>query len=207
MFRLRYLLISSLILLLSGCAVMDQDECIHADWYLIGFEDGSAGQQPQRIAEYRSACAEYAVVPQMEEYLAGHQRGVESFCTAENGFAQGRAGRQLNPVCRGELKHNFLFGYNSGYELYRQAQQVNRLRKQLTEVNKVQQELQQEKSDAEAELLADGTKSSRRIALYQRIEEITDELERSQDKEYRISHKLDDEELYLESLERESHYL
>lgn len=206
MFRLRYLIVSCLILLLSGCAAMDRDECINADWYLIGFGDGSAGQQPQRIDEYRSACAEYAVVPQMEEYLAGHQRGVEVFCTAENGFAQGRAGSKLNPVCHGELKHRFLAGYNSGHELYRQAQQVGRLRKQLSEVNKAQQALQQEKSDAEAELLADGTKSSRRVVLYQRIEEIADELERSREKKYRIRHELDDEQRYLNSLERESRY-
>lgn len=207
MYRLRYLLISSLVLLLSGCAAMTRDECINADWYLIGFEDGSAGRQPQRIAEYRSACAEYTVVPKMEEYLAGHQRGVGGFCTAENGFAQGRAGRRLNPVCHGELKHHFLAGYNKGYELHQQAQQVNRLRRQLTEVNKAQQELQQEKSDAEAELLADGTKSSRRFELYQRIEEIADELERSREKKYHITHELDDEQRYLNSLERESRYL
>ncbi|MEH6578134.1 MAG: DUF2799 domain-containing protein [Amphritea sp.] len=72
---------------LSGCATLDREECLNADWHLIGYEDGSAGRLPEQVGEHRQACAEYAVVPDMDAYLQGRSQGLVNYCTEENGYA------------------------------------------------------------------------------------------------------------------------
>ncbi len=46
---------------LAGCASLDRDECVNADWYAIGLEDG--------------ACAKHNIAPNSERYLAGRNDG------------------------------------------------------------------------------------------------------------------------------------
>jgi len=198
-----YLMMAVALLLLSGCATMNRDECLNADWYLIGYEDGSVGKLTEQIGEHRSACAEYAVVPQMEDYLAGHQRGIRSYCTLENGFRQGRSGRALNSVCQGELRSAFVAGHRQGYEIYRQAEVVKKWQKKLSTLKADQQSLRQERQTSETELLAEHTPTERRTKLYQRIRWIESELLRLSDRKLHLKHRLNDEQLYLEALERD----
>ena len=42
-----------LLALLQGCATLDKDECMLADWRLIGYEDGVAGKSAAAVGEYR----------------------------------------------------------------------------------------------------------------------------------------------------------
>ena len=106
-----------LALLVSGCATMDKPECRHADWQMIGIEDGAKGYPVSYIGNHRKACAEYGVQPDLARYQLGHQAGLAQFCTASNGFSQGRAGRKYNEVCPAGLREQFVRGYNTGREL------------------------------------------------------------------------------------------
>ena len=115
-------------LLLAGCASLDRSECLSANWYAIGVEDGARGQSVERLGAHRRACAEHNVAPDAERYLAGHREGLKSFCTYERGYALGRAGKSASGTCPAELRDDFLAGYRQGRELHglaRRLEEVN----------------------------------------------------------------------------------
>jgi hypothetical protein len=115
-------------LLLAGCASLDRSECLNANWYAIGLEDGARGYSVERLGAHRRACAEHNVAPDAERYLAGHGEGLKSFCTYERGYALGRAGKTPAGTCPPELRDGFLAGHRHGKELYgltRRLDEVN----------------------------------------------------------------------------------
>ena len=67
-----------LLLLVSGCASLDKDECLHANWYAIGLEDGARGRSVERLGDHRRACAKHNVAPSAERYVAGRNEGLKS---------------------------------------------------------------------------------------------------------------------------------
>jgi len=105
-------------LLLAGCAGMDKSECVNADWYAVGLEDGAQGRGVERLGAHRRACAEHNVSPDGERYAAGHREGLKSFCTYERGYALGRAGNTTTATCPPALRENFLAGYQRGRALH-----------------------------------------------------------------------------------------
>ena len=104
--------------LLSACTSMDKSECLAADWYTVGFEDGSSGLPESHIAEYRKDCAQHAVTPNLERYRAGHYQGSKNFCNAANGFALGQRGREYKRSCPEDLQEEFILAYKDGQHLY-----------------------------------------------------------------------------------------
>jgi len=116
------------ILLLAGCASMDKSECVNANWYAIGLEDGAQGRSVDRLGAHRRACAEHNVSPDGERYAAGHSEGLKSFCTYERGYALGRGGKTYAATCPPGLREDFLAGYQRGrvlHDLNRRLDQVN----------------------------------------------------------------------------------
>lgn len=102
---------------LTGCAGLNERECREADWEMIGFQDGIIGKYANWINSYRSACAEYHIVPNAAAYETGHNRGIKQYCTEDNGFKLGRQGFWYDGVCPTELEPAFLKGYYYGREL------------------------------------------------------------------------------------------
>jgi hypothetical protein len=45
----------------TGCATLGKEECLNADWFTIGFEDGARGYPASRIGDHREACAKHGV--------------------------------------------------------------------------------------------------------------------------------------------------
>jgi hypothetical protein len=117
----------TLLLLLAGCASLDKAECVNADWYTIGLEDGARGRGIDRLGQHRRACAEHGVAPDPQRYLAGRDEGLKSFCTYQRGHAAGRAGQAFADVCPADLAGAFSSGWRQGrdlYELHRQLASV-----------------------------------------------------------------------------------
>lgn len=105
---------------LSGCATtMSQNECLTADWYAVGLEDGARGQAISRVTGHRQQCAEFGVTPDMQAYQQGRDEGLDYFCTLSNGVAVGKTGRSYAGACPGELEYYFLTGYRLGREVHR----------------------------------------------------------------------------------------
>jgi len=116
---------------LSGCASLSAEECLAADWYTIGVEDGSRGQPVSRIGAHRKACAEVGVQPDMARYDAGRAFGLQSFCTRERGYAEGENGRSYSGVCPPHLEPIFMQGYLAGQDRFRTKQEIRRVEREL----------------------------------------------------------------------------
>src|SRR5258706_8362053 len=117
-----------ILFLLVGCASLDKNECLHADWYAIGLEDGARGRALERLGDHRRACAKHSVTPEAERYMSGRSEGLKSFCTYERGYAEGRGGNAYAAACPQPQAQNFMAGYNRGrelHELHRQLEQLN----------------------------------------------------------------------------------
>jgi hypothetical protein len=110
---------------------MDRNQCLKADWYAIGLEDGARGQPLERLGAHRRACAEHAVAPDAERYVAGRNEGLKSFCTYERGFSQGRAGHAYGAVCPASMAAGFQSGYQLGRELWELNRQLGEVQKQI----------------------------------------------------------------------------
>jgi len=122
------------LLILSACASLSEEECLAADWYAIGVEDGSRGQDMSRIGAHRKACAEYGIAPDVALYEQGRARGLENFCTRERGYYEGERGRRYGGVCPAHLEGLFMQGYLAGQEVYRTKQDIRRLEGELKKV-------------------------------------------------------------------------
>jgi hypothetical protein len=127
MTKFNIILVASLSLLAGGCATLDKSECREADWNIIGLEDGARGRPLSYIGNHRKACAEYGVKPDLALYQLGHATGLQQFCTADNGFSLGRAGRAYQNVCPPALNSRFLAGYETGRELHALSADIGRM--------------------------------------------------------------------------------
>lgn len=111
-------------LLLSGCAGLSKDECLNADWQIIGFEDGAAGQSATRIGDHRRACAKHGVTPDKAAYDAGYHEGIMNYCSFTRGNNAAVAGYSRLQVCPSDSQYQLGFDqglenfctYDSGYD-------------------------------------------------------------------------------------------
>ena len=132
---LLYVLAISL-LLVGGCATMNQSECQTADWNMIGLKDGSTGQLVSYIDNHRRACAKFGVTPDLASYSSGHNKGVMQFCTPRNGFARGRSGNRYNGICPKDLEETFLDAFSLGQEIYQSNRKIRSLTAAIVSKNK-----------------------------------------------------------------------
>jgi hypothetical protein len=123
--------ISVVLALLSGCATLDKDQCLRADWYAVGLEDGARGRPVEHLGNHRRACAEHGITPQTERYLAGRNEGLKSFCTYERGFSNGRAGQAYSAVCPDGAAGRFSAGYQLGKELHDLHRRLETVQEQI----------------------------------------------------------------------------
>lgn len=111
-----YVLVPCLIALLSGCATLSKNECLNADWRLIGYGDGVSAQSRDRIGDHRKACAKHDVIPNKSAYDLGYQEGVIDFCSESRGYADGHRGNRVNSFCPTDTEYHF--GYSDGVTAY-----------------------------------------------------------------------------------------
>ncbi len=130
---------------LSACASLSEEECLAADWYGIGVEDGARGQPMSRIGSHRKACAEVGVAPDVTAYNEGRLVGLQSFCTRERGYSEGERGARYSGVCPQHLEPAFMQGYLAGQDVYRTKKEIRRLEGELAklreEVAKIRESL------------------------------------------------------------------
>lgn len=104
--------------ILSGCASLSEEDCLTADWAVMGEADGQQGRPVSEINRYRRQCAQFGVVPDTEAYLEARQRGLALFCTHDNGYDQGRSGAPHKLVCPAAVERDFRRGYDLGRAVY-----------------------------------------------------------------------------------------
>lgn len=148
-------------LLAGGCASLDRNQCVNANWYAIGMEDGAQGRPLARLGDHRRACAEHGVQPDAGRYAAGRNEGLNSYCTYDRGYRAGSAGSAYNSVCPEPAARQFLAGYQHGREVYG-------LQKRLGELNA-------DIKKTKASLAEPGISPRARGQLAERLEDLTRE--------------------------------
>ncbi|WP_295803857.1 DUF2799 domain-containing protein [uncultured Microbulbifer sp.] len=114
---------------INGCAVISEEECQAGLWYERGIQDGARGRSQATVYQIAQKCHEYGVRTDTEAWMRGHEEGVEQYCTPENGFVQGRNGRNYEGVCTGPTADLFLANYQQGLAVYQAEQQYLALEK------------------------------------------------------------------------------
>jgi hypothetical protein len=160
-----------------GCAsTMSKNQCVNADWYQIGYESGVRGQVEAQFGEYRKACAEYGVTPDLARYLEGRKAGLKRFCEPGNGYRLGQSGTAYGGVCSQPQDGEFRRAYGAGRELYDARQNINRLGRRIDARQADLKNLSDELADKEAELIATGTTPQRRALLLSQLVELRDKV-------------------------------
>ena len=164
-------LLLSFILFLGACATMNKSECINANWKIIGIQDGSNGKLSAYLGEHQSACSEYNITPDLELYMQGHEIGVKQYCTEINGYNLGENGGSYNGVCPQALEERFLIAYNHGYENYKLNYQIQELEYSISSAIREIDELKEEVSELENNLISDSTTKEQREDLLKQIKQ------------------------------------
>ena len=131
-----------LLLALASCASMSKEECVSADWRVVGETDGAAGHDPQsRFAAHTKACQKIGIVPDQTRWFEGYQQGLVRYCTPLNGLSSGQAGRTYHNVCPAASADGFLRGYRLGRAEYDKRQTVQSLNSQIRAIEGQSDEL------------------------------------------------------------------
>lgn len=102
----------AVLMALSGCATLSQEQCRSGDWVSIGRIDGERGEPFERIAEHDKACGRFGITVDRAAYSAGRDAGLGQFCRPARGFAMSLAGEPYRNVCPPALEGPFLAGYD-----------------------------------------------------------------------------------------------
>lgn len=130
---MRILLALAPLLLLAGCATLDEGECRQGDWYSIGRADGAEGRQADFILQHAKACNEFGVRPIRSEWERGRQDGLKLYCTPSRAYEDGKRGRILPPVCPASMAAELQAANRTGLR-----------------VNQIEQEMREVESDIRA---------------------------------------------------------
>ncbi|QHS10846.1 DUF2799 domain-containing protein [Sinimarinibacterium sp. NLF-5-8] len=122
------------VLAAGGCATLDESSCRSGDWQQIGYADGVNGQSASRLADHGKACARYGIAADQTGWQLGYAQGLGRYCTAENGYVQGRDGRSYGNVCPAALDAQFRPAYDAGRRTHGLRQQLQSLDQQLDQV-------------------------------------------------------------------------
>ncbi len=161
-----------LALALSGCAAMNEQQCLVSDWRSVGFEDGALGRPVETIGNYRQACTKHGVSPDLESYRSGHADGVESFCQPVKGFNYGHSGASYRGVCPADLEGSFLAAYNEGRQLHELEAALRSADAQIAQRQRALENLKADIADTEAALIAEGVSASERVILLNETKEL-----------------------------------
>ena len=124
---LNAVILSGVVIGLTGCASISEDECISGNWSDIGYKEGVNGKSRGKLADYAKTCIKYGVEPNRDVYLTAFENGLVKYCTFEQGLKLGENGSSYNQVCSGHLANGFSQGYDEGRVVY----EINREHKRL----------------------------------------------------------------------------
>ena len=163
-------------LLMSGCATMNEDQCLVGDWGGQGWSDGAAGRSVGRIEDHAKACAKYGVAPNMSAYLASREDGLRTYCTWQNGFRQGREGASYGGVCAPPEEREFLPAYEDGRRIHAVEQAAasaeSALNSAISRIDNRENKLEAK----QRELRQEGLTDEERRRIRDRIREVRDEI-------------------------------
>lgn len=188
--------------LLSGCATLNEDQCMVADWYQIGFTDGAKGEPETYLQNHQKACAKHGVGTNLDDWLHGREAGLQRYCTSARGFEEGVNNRTYHGVCLGEAGYQFESAYHDGQLIYQQQQLVSELENQIDSVNDELDDLDDEWRDLKSQLVEGYLTASDRAALVNRMDDIKDRTAELNRQRSFLAGRLDHEHFVLRDMQR-----
>jgi len=104
---------------LSSCATLNENQCENANWRNLGLSDGLRGYAAGHIAEHEKACARFGLPVEPLAWQSGWQEGIARYCEPLNGLSVGRQGQTYRSSCPTEMAPAFLAAYEIGRSVYR----------------------------------------------------------------------------------------
>ena len=177
-------------LILAGCQTLSKEECVAADWRVIGEQDGAAGHAPQdRFGDHAKSCEKAGVVPDQTLWNEGYQAGLRRFCTPLSGLAHGQKGGSYANTCPSELTPGFLSGYSLGKRQHDKKNEINSLQSRIRVSETTISDNQRLRSEGKI----DHAQADANIRTNQRlINDLNRELGRRESELYRIENEVED---------------
>jgi len=88
--------------------------CQATDWSSYGYNDGILGVPTAEREKKFDDCAELGHAADVAAYQVSRAEGLINYCTVENGYDVGYAGKRNRNVCPPDLEPDFLQGYLQG---------------------------------------------------------------------------------------------
>lgn len=164
--------LSTALLLLSGCATMNEDECRSADWYSVGFEDGAHGRSINYIGNHREACAEYGISPRADRYQDGWNKGIRRYCTPRNGYQAGMHGRSRSAQCPADLAREFRAAYQYGHRIYLLNRELSAIDHDMRAAEKELEQVQRELAKIEEQLMGESRRDREQDRMNIRLRQL-----------------------------------
>lgn len=202
---LRLSVIASL-LLVSACATLDKDECLNANWELIGYEDGSKGYDATRIGEHRKACAKHGVTPDLDQYTKGRERGLKVYCTPQNGYQVGQRSAVYRDVCPANKRAEFKKAFEYGSRIRAQRLEIHRYEHEIGESRQLINEMQEELDLNEALIIKGARGPRERALLVSRNRELRHLIANEEDRISRAVYEIDGIKRAIDDLIAENPY-
>ena len=191
--------------LAGGCSSgLSKNECVTADWHMIGYEDGLHGLPAGRIGVHRVACAKFQVTPNLAAYTEGRERGLLEFCQPRNGFRVGLNGWSYANVCSAASEPAFAEGYRYGRQIHDARAE---LRDTQVRLRRARDGLEQSDAAVQAvavELVLPDVPTSRRVFLAQELVRLTEERTELQARINRLTQRSRELGVSVAELERQS---
>lgn len=116
---------------LCGCATLSKEECLNADWRMIGQQDGARGKPATQLDKHAAACEKAQVTPEAAAYEAGRTAGLLDYCTPSGGYSAGLTIYDYQNVCPAPLEAAFLVQYRNARMIRESRAEVDRLQNQI----------------------------------------------------------------------------
>ena len=138
----------TVIVLISGCATLNEGDCREGDWASIGYNDAIAGLRGNsQLRGHNKACSRYQVSPDNQTYFSGYSRGLKQFCTQSGGARFGSSRTEYIGTCPKPLERSFLAGYlpNIGLAIDNIQDEIDDMRHQQRKKSRKLDQLQKGK--------------------------------------------------------------
>lgn len=122
---MRYLLLIPLLGLLVGCQTITPQQCSIADWYQVGYEDGTKGRDSLYVSNYSKPCSSANIIPNRVQWERGRQEGFKRFCTVPVAHSEGLSGNKFSSICPVDSTHTARYNaWYQGYQIFELKRQV-----------------------------------------------------------------------------------
>ena len=167
------------VLVLTSCAAMSKEDCWATDWFMKGTRDGTEGHPATQFRVYEEACMEHSILLSADnrtDYQKGLQKGYETYCTSNNGYYLGYAGKGHKGVCPVHLRQDFNHAYSIGEELYYVNVEVRRQDNEISFKRSEIRSLERDIRKLTKELNSDEVEASAKAGHPQKINQKQNEI-------------------------------